>query len=389
MVHAPRRAALHRATTRRRTDIWTRSLPLLADRLRGGRAATRSTCATGRWQRNLARAPSWSWPCWSPAGRSPTCSATGRCSPARRASGRPSWPPFLIGPAIPSLVFGQWGDAVQTVVEGLAVLAVIYLVTSYGVFAAARLGGARERRPAALAGQPGRPRAAAAAAVHRRSCSSTPRCGRSPARSTGLPYVVTLGDLLPPRCAVRAVADARRSCAASPRSTTGPRSRTWSPAPRPSACSPTGRPAPSGDAAHRPAAVNVGLVSVFSQALQITFVALAADRCSSSCSASSPSPRRHTQAWTGARARARAARQLDLGGRTLVITEPLLRVAGFLGAFTGHVLHRRAVHRRHLSRRVRRGRRAADPPGARRAGRLPVAPALGGPPDQHAAAPRR
>ena len=36
-----------------------------------------------------------------------------------------------------------------------------------------------------------------------------------------------------------------------------------------------------------------------------------------------------------------------------------------------HVLHGRARHRRHLPRRVRRGRRPADPPGAGRAARLP------------------
>jgi hypothetical protein len=40
---------------------------------------------------------------------------------------------FVIGPAIPSVALGQWPDAIQTVLEGLGVLLAVYLVTSYGV----------------------------------------------------------------------------------------------------------------------------------------------------------------------------------------------------------------------------------------------------------------
>ena len=62
------------------------------------------------------------------------------------------------------------------------------------------------------------------------------------------------------------------------------------------------------------------------------------------------------------------------GGRQIVITEPLLRVAGFLGAFSGMyftvVLATDATYRDEFAEDVG----AADPPGARRARRLPVAP---------------
>jgi hypothetical protein len=41
---------------------------------------------------------------------------------------------FVLGPALPSLLFGgQWGDALKTVGEGILVLAVIYVFTSYGL----------------------------------------------------------------------------------------------------------------------------------------------------------------------------------------------------------------------------------------------------------------
>ena len=41
---------------------------------------------------------------------------------------------FVIGPSVPSLLFGhQWGDAFQAVLAGLGVLVVIYLATSYAV----------------------------------------------------------------------------------------------------------------------------------------------------------------------------------------------------------------------------------------------------------------
>ena len=45
---------------------------------------------------------------------------------------------FIVVPAVPSLVLGQWGDALQTVVTAIAILAVLWAITSYGVFALLR-----------------------------------------------------------------------------------------------------------------------------------------------------------------------------------------------------------------------------------------------------------
>jgi hypothetical protein len=78
--------------------------------------------------------------------------------------------------------------------------------------------------------------------------------------------------------------------------------------------------------------LNIGLVAVFSQAIQITatavamfgffvlfgFLAISADIAAG---------------WTGSPVHILA--DVTVGGRTLVVTEPLLRVAGFLGAFAG------------------------------------------------------
>ena len=45
---------------------------------------------------------------------------------------------FILVPAVPSLVLGQWGDALQTVLTAIAILAVLWAITSYGVFALLR-----------------------------------------------------------------------------------------------------------------------------------------------------------------------------------------------------------------------------------------------------------
>ena len=48
--------------------------------------------------------------------------------------GRSELAVFVLGPALPSLVFGQqWGDALQATCVGLAVLGVIYVTTSYAL----------------------------------------------------------------------------------------------------------------------------------------------------------------------------------------------------------------------------------------------------------------
>jgi len=59
---------------------------------------------------------------------------------------------FLFGPAIPVLLFGQLGDAVQTVLTGAVILTLIYVWSAYGVGPLLRWGWRRGRRQVASLG---------------------------------------------------------------------------------------------------------------------------------------------------------------------------------------------------------------------------------------------
>ena len=114
-----------------RTDIWTRALPILvvAYFLVGlnaldvrehslvwnlGVAALVVAILVGTWAvANRVR-------------HRPTFSMPDQLGPIELAA-------FLLGPVVPPLVLGQWGDALQALVQSAAVLAVIYLGTSYAV----------------------------------------------------------------------------------------------------------------------------------------------------------------------------------------------------------------------------------------------------------------
>ena len=79
--------------------------------------------------------------------------------------------------------------------------------------------------------------------------------------------------------------------------------------------------------------MNIALVSVFSQAILITFVAVILALFFALFGLLAI-PEATTASWTQLDD-VHVLAHLHLGGRTLVISEPLLRVAGFLGAFTG------------------------------------------------------
>jgi hypothetical protein len=79
--------------------------------------------------------------------------------------------------------------------------------------------------------------------------------------------------------------------------------------------------------------LNVGLVTVFSQALQITFVALLLTSFFVLFGFLAI-PEATAQGWTTLD-QVNVLASWDVNGRHLVVSEPLLRVAGFLGAFTG------------------------------------------------------
>ena len=114
-----------------RTDIWTRAIPLLIlAYLAGGlNALNLADWSAGRnivaggvtiavlvlgWAiTNLVlRRPFWSIP---------------------TEVGRPELAAFVIGPVVPSAIFGQWGDAAQALIEGVVILGAIYLLAAFAV----------------------------------------------------------------------------------------------------------------------------------------------------------------------------------------------------------------------------------------------------------------
>ncbi|MFT3853647.1 MAG: hypothetical protein QM733_13035 [Ilumatobacteraceae bacterium] len=99
-----------------------------------------------------------------------------------RSIGAPELAGFVIGPALPSLIFEQWDDALYAILEGLGVLAVIYVVTSYGLIPLAMWAARRAARSSARSAGSS-PAACRCCCCSRCSCSSTPTCGRWPPRS--------------------------------------------------------------------------------------------------------------------------------------------------------------------------------------------------------------
>jgi len=245
--------------------------------------------------------------------------------------GAPELMAFLIGPALPALVFEQWGDALQAVLEGAAVLAVIYLATSYG--AIPLMGWAASQTFSRL-GSVGRmlTRAMPLLLLFTTFLFINAEVWQVAGTLQGPVYAITLGlffllgsafvlSRIPE--SIRAVHDFDD----------------WAEVAR----LVQGTPAaalelpPDGDPTELPLSgrqrVNIGLVSVFSQAILITFVALALALFFMLFGLLAI-PEATTAAWTQL-AEVHVYAHWHIGGGTLVLSEPLLRVSGFLGAFTG------------------------------------------------------
>jgi hypothetical protein len=311
------------------TDIWTRSLPLLLIAyVAGGFNAL--DLREWTWQRNLVA--SLVVVGVLIAGWVITNLLRHRRTFARPdVLGAPELAAFLIGPAIPSAIFGQWGDVVQTVVEGLAVLGAIYLLTSYAVFAL--LGWAARRSAGQLASLAGLVvRALPLLLLFTTFLFISTEVWQVAGTLDGLAYIVTL--------AIFFLLGAVFVLSRIPSLLKGLGSfDDWSdiaplvvgtPAealPIPSAGLPPVTPLT------RRQRLNVGLVAIFSQALQITFVALLLTLFFVLFGVLAITEET-TKVWLAVE-QVHVYASFGFGGRTLVLTEPLLRVSAFLGAFTG------------------------------------------------------
>lgn len=238
---------------------------------------------------------------------------------------------FLVGPSVPSAVFGQWGDVANALVEGLAVLALIYIVTSYGLIPI--VGWAASQ----LLDQVG--------AVGRMLTRALPLLllfttflyinaevwqvagtleGPAFAIVLGLFFVLGSAFVLSRVPAeIRAASDfdhweeVRALVVGTPAE---------------------GLTLPgAGDPAETPLSVrqrvNIGLVTLFSQAILITFVAVALFAFFVVFGVLAISADT-VAGWTGLTS-VDVLAELQLGSRPLVVTEQHLRVAAFLGAFSG------------------------------------------------------
>ncbi len=248
-----------------------------------------------------------------------------------RELGPPELAAFLIGPALPALVFEQWGDALQALIEGTVVLAVIYLFTSYGVLP---LMGWAASQTFSRIGSVGRmlTRALPLLLLFTTFLFINAEVWQVAGTLEGPVYIVTLAlfFLLGSAFVLSRVPESIRSVNAFD---------DWSEV----AEQLQGTPAEDsqlpahGDPMERPLSirqwVNIGMVSVFSQAILITFVAviLAAFFTLFGLLAI---PEETAAYWTQL-PEVHVLARWNVGGRTLVLSEPLLRVAGFLGAFTG------------------------------------------------------
>ena len=248
-----------------------------------------------------------------------------------RELGIPELAAFLIGPALPALVFEQWGDALQALIEGTVVLAVIYLLTSYGVLP---LMGWAASQTFARVGSVGRmlTRALPLLLLFTTFLFINAEVWQVAGTLEGPVYGVTLGlfFLLGSAFVLSRVPATIRSV---------DNFDDWSEVAEQLKGTPAeGLQLPEhGDPSERPLSirqrVNIGLVSVFSQAILITFVAVVLALFFTLFGLLAI-PEETAAFWTQL-PKVHILAHWNVGGRTLVVSEPLLRVAGFLGAFSG------------------------------------------------------
>jgi hypothetical protein len=237
---------------------------------------------------------------------------------------------FVFGPAIPVLAFGQVGDAIESVILALTLLGLIYLWSSYGVGALLRWGARRSSGQLTGLG-PLVARALPLLLVFNTFLFVNAEVWEMAGTLDGAAYVVvvltffSLGAVFAVSRVPGFIRDENRF-------------ESWSDI----ADLLDGTPAatvelPTSGATLDPLRprqrFNIGLIGLFGQALQITLVvaALTGFFVFFGFMAITAATTLH---WTGLES-VRVLADAGFGDRTLVLTEPLLRVSVFLGAFSG------------------------------------------------------
>jgi hypothetical protein len=238
---------------------------------------------------------------------------------------------FLFAPAIPAALFGQWRDAAEAVVGGVAVLLVIYGITSYGIVPL--LGWAGGRAIAQLAVLANLAvRALPLLLLFMTFLFINAEVWQVAGTLHGVVYAAVLAIffLLGSVFVLSRVPSLMRSVA---------EVHEWdeitalivdTPAaelPHPTA----GRCEP--DPLTLRQRLNIGLVTIFNQAIQVTLVVLVLTAFFVLFGFLAI-PEATTAGWTTL-ADVDVLLAVSVDGQELVVTGPLLRVAGFLGAFSG------------------------------------------------------
>jgi hypothetical protein len=309
--------------------IWTRAIPVLAAAyLLGGFHGL--DLAGWTLQRNLLAALVVvvvlvaAWVATNRLRHRPALSRPSRLGP-------PELLVFLVGPSVPSAIFGQWGDVGNALIEGVAVLLVIYVVTSYGILPIVRWAGSQLIDQVGAVGRM-LTRALPLLLLFTTFLFINAEVWEVAGTLDGIAFPIVIGlffllgsafVLSRVPAAIAAVSDfdhweeVRSLVVGTPAE---------------------GLDLPSaGDPAEIPLSVrqrvNIGLVTLFSQAILITVVAVALSAFFIVFGVLAVSADTAT-GWTTLE-QVNVLAEMNLGDRRLVLSEQHLRVAAFLGAFTG------------------------------------------------------
>jgi hypothetical protein len=318
------------------TDVWTRSLPVLV-------VACLVLALNGLdvdWSvaQNLAALAGIvailvvTWMVANVVRRRPPLSMPLAIGPAELAV-------FVLAPALPSLLFGgQWGDALKTVIEGLGILVVVYIVTSYGLipmtlWTAGRVGAQVITLATLLA------KALPLLTIFVTFLFLTNEVWQTTGVLYGLAYWIGLAGFLLTGTVfllIRMPADVADLSSFESWSTVRVLAQD-SPAEALPVLRQIGPDTTSATPDVRPLSrrqwANVVLVLLFSQGVQILLVSVIVGGFCVAFGFLAVS-RATVASWTGA-ADPHVLLTAHLSGRELVLTEPLLRVAGFLAVFAG------------------------------------------------------
>ena len=251
-----------------------------------------------------------------------------------REIGWPELVVFTVVPALPSMVVAQWEDAVRTTVEAIAILAILWGLTSYGILPLLRWAGQRTVAQVAVLFNVVI-RALPLLLLFTTFLFINAEVWQVAGTLSGVVYIAVLGVffLLGAVFVLSRVPALMRTLN---------EFESWSEIGELVEDSP-GRAAfdamvppttrPGLDPLRMRQRLNIGLVTIFSQAIQITLVALTLTGFFVLFGFLAI-PQDTVQGWTGL-VDVDVLASWTVGGRTLVLTEPLLRVSAFLGAFTG------------------------------------------------------